>query len=86
VEDLHGPLPQCAVCGCGTYEESPSWVNGQPDFSNPKIAINARLLDGFDVDSVRGGSGRRAESLLIPSPELRRKHRVMRPAAFDANY
>jgi len=42
----------CPVCGCGTYSESPEWVEGKPDFSNPKIGINARLLDDFDLDAV----------------------------------
>jgi hypothetical protein len=42
----------CAICGCGTYTESPSWVEGQPDFANPRISINARLLDDFDLDAV----------------------------------
>jgi hypothetical protein len=42
----------CAICGCGTYTESPSWVEGQPDFTNPRISINARLLDDFDLDAV----------------------------------
>jgi hypothetical protein len=40
----------CTHCGCGTYSESPSWsTEGQPDFDNPKIAVNSRLLDDFDL-------------------------------------
>lgn len=42
----------CANCGCGTFGESPDWSTGQPDFDNPKIAVNARLLDDFDLDAV----------------------------------
>lgn len=42
----------CAICGCGTYSESPDWSSGQPDFSNPKIAVNAHLLDNFDLQAV----------------------------------
>ena len=39
----------CPVCGCGTYSESPSWVEGKPDFSKMRVAVNARLLDDFDL-------------------------------------
>ena len=42
----------CGVCGCGTYTETPDWSTGKPDFDNPKISINARLLDDFDLDAV----------------------------------
>jgi hypothetical protein len=42
----------CAICGCGTYSEGPEWVDGEPDFSRPKILINARLLDDFDIEAV----------------------------------
>jgi hypothetical protein len=42
----------CPVCGCGTYSESPDWSKGEPDFDNPKIGINARLFDDFDLDAV----------------------------------
>lgn len=42
----------CGVCGCSTYNESPSWVDKKPDFAHPRIAINARLLDGFDIETV----------------------------------
>lgn len=42
----------CATCGCTTYGESPSWVDFKPDFEHPKISINARLLDDFDLDAV----------------------------------
>jgi hypothetical protein len=42
----------CAGCGCGTYSESPDWSTGKPDFDNPKVGINARLFDDFDLDAV----------------------------------
>jgi hypothetical protein len=42
----------CAICGCGTYTESPEWVDNKPDPEKKKIAINARLLDDFDLDAV----------------------------------
>jgi hypothetical protein len=42
----------CAICGCGTYTESPEWVDGKPDLSRKKIGINARLIDDFDLDAV----------------------------------
>lgn len=42
----------CAICGCTTYTETPDFSTGQPDFGNPKVSINARLLDDFDLDAV----------------------------------
>ena len=42
----------CANCGCGTYSESPDWSTGKPDFDNPKVGVNARLFDDFDLDAV----------------------------------
>jgi hypothetical protein len=42
----------CAICGCGTYGESPDWTTGKPDFDNPRIGVNARLFDDFDLDAV----------------------------------
>ena len=42
----------CAKCGCGTYSESPDWSTGKPDFDNPKVGVNARLFDDFDLDAV----------------------------------
>jgi hypothetical protein len=42
----------CRTCGCSTYNESPSWVDRKPDFTRPRIAINARLFDDFDLDAV----------------------------------
>lgn len=45
----------CAVCGMTTYGESPSWnlENKTPDFSRMQVAINARLLEDFDLEAVR---------------------------------
>ena len=42
----------CAICGCGTYSESPEWANNKPVPGSIKIGINARLLDDFDLDTV----------------------------------
>jgi len=36
----------------GTYSASPDWSTGKPDFDNPKVAINARLFDDFDLDAA----------------------------------
>jgi hypothetical protein len=43
----------CAICGCPTYSESPDFSTGVADFSKPKIGVNARLLEDFDLDVVR---------------------------------
>jgi hypothetical protein len=42
----------CSVCGCTTYTETPDWSTGKPDFDNPKLSINARLFDDFDLSKV----------------------------------
>jgi hypothetical protein len=42
----------CVNCGCGTYSESPDWSSGKPDFDNPRVGGNSRLLDDFDLDPV----------------------------------
>ena len=42
----------CDVCGCVTFGVSPDWSTGAPDFDNPKIGVNARLFDDFDLDAV----------------------------------
>jgi hypothetical protein len=42
----------CAVCGCPTYSESPDFSTGVADFEHPKIGVNARLFDDFDLESV----------------------------------
>jgi len=30
----------------------PDWSTGKPDFDNPKIGVNSRLFDDFDLDAV----------------------------------
>lgn len=42
----------CATCGCGTFTETPDWSTGEPDFDNPKISVNSRLFDDFDLDKI----------------------------------
>jgi hypothetical protein len=42
----------CANCGCGTFSESPDWSTGKPDFNHPKVGVNSRLFDDFDLDAV----------------------------------
>ena len=42
----------CGECGCGTFTETPDWSTGEPNFDNPKISVNARLFDDFDLDAV----------------------------------
>lgn len=42
----------CPVCGCGTFTDTPDFGSGSPDFDNPRVSINARLLDDFDLDAV----------------------------------
>lgn len=42
----------CPTCGCSVSTESPDWSNGKPDFDNMRIAINARLLDDFELEAV----------------------------------
>lgn len=42
----------CSVCGCTTYNESPDFSTGEPDFEHPRIAVNARLFDDFDLETV----------------------------------
>lgn len=42
----------CSVCGCSTYNESPDFSTGEPNFDNPLISINARLFDELDVDAI----------------------------------
>ncbi|MDB5553739.1 MAG: aldehyde-activating protein [Rhizobium sp.] len=42
----------CPVCGCTTFTENPDWSSGKPDFDNARVAVNARLFDDFDLESV----------------------------------
>lgn len=43
----------CNVCGCGTFSEVPNWVDFKPDFENPRVSVNVRLFDDFDIASLR---------------------------------
>jgi hypothetical protein len=42
----------CSACGCTTYTETPDWSTGEPDFDNPRIAVNAHLFDDFNLQAV----------------------------------
>jgi hypothetical protein len=42
----------CSTCGCGTFIDAPDFSTGTPDFDNPVVSINTRLLDDFDLDAV----------------------------------
>lgn len=42
----------CPTCGCITYTESPDFSRGEPDFDHPRIGVNARLFDDFDLDAL----------------------------------
>jgi hypothetical protein len=52
MEQPHRQHHFCANCGCGTYSESPDWSTGKPDFENPRVGVNARLFNDFDLDAV----------------------------------
>jgi len=44
----------CANCGCQIYGTSPEWLlDGNHDLEKVKIGINVRLLDDFDLSTVR---------------------------------
>ncbi len=47
-----GQHHHCSICGCGTYSEFPSFEDGKPDFSKPRISVNARLFNDFDLAAV----------------------------------
>jgi hypothetical protein len=47
-----GQHHHCAICGCGTYSEFPDFSTGQADYDHPKVSINARLLDDFDISPL----------------------------------
>lgn len=44
----------CPVCGIPTYGVSPTWdlATHEPDFAHPRIGLNARLLEDFDLAGV----------------------------------
>lgn len=40
----------CSICGCGAWNHALcSWGEDGPDFGKPRIAVNARLFDDFDI-------------------------------------
>lgn len=47
-----GQHHHCAICGCGTYSEFPDFSSGKPDYTKPRISVNVRLLDDFDLDAL----------------------------------
>jgi hypothetical protein len=48
-----GQHHHCAICGCGTYSEFPSFDAGEPNFDDMRISVNARLFgDEFDLAAV----------------------------------
>jgi hypothetical protein len=43
----------CPSCGCATFTDSPAFqLNGSWDGKTRRIAVNARLFDGFDAAEV----------------------------------
>jgi len=50
--DYLGEHNFCGVCGMNTHSKFPDFSTGELDFENPRIAVNARLLDDFDVSSL----------------------------------
>jgi len=47
-----GQHHHCAICGCGTYSEFPSFETGAPNYDDPRISVNARLFEDFDLDAL----------------------------------
>lgn len=42
----------CGVCGISAFSEFPSFETGEPDFDDPRISVNARLFEDFDLAAV----------------------------------
>lgn len=42
----------CPVCGMGTHSEMPGFENGQPDFDNPRVAVNVRLFEDLSWEML----------------------------------
>lgn len=42
----------CNTCGCTTHWEGLPGTEAAPDGARPRVGVNARLLDGFDRESV----------------------------------
>ncbi|MDG2529587.1 GFA family protein [Caulobacter endophyticus] len=47
-----GAHHHCAICGCGTYGEFSDFSSGEADYDNPRISINVRLLENFDLSAL----------------------------------
>lgn len=47
-----GKFSFCTVCGNSTYNETPDFSTGEPNFDNPLIVVNARLFDGIDAEAL----------------------------------
>ena len=42
----------CARCGCGVFAEAPAWTTDEGEERPARVILNARLLDGLDLDVV----------------------------------
>jgi hypothetical protein len=42
----------CSVCGVPAYSEMPGFADGKVDYDNPKVSVNARLFEDFDVEAL----------------------------------
>ncbi len=42
----------CAVCSCPVFSESAQWTDDNGTVHPPRITLNARLFDNFDLDAV----------------------------------
>jgi hypothetical protein len=40
------------IAAAAPIRNRPDWSTGKPDFDNPKVGVNARLFDDFDLDGV----------------------------------
>lgn len=47
-----GKFHFCKTCGNSTYNETPDFSTGQPNFDNPLVVLNARLFDDVDVAAI----------------------------------
>jgi hypothetical protein len=45
-------MHHCRTCGCSTHWVGLPGTEVAPDGENPRVCINARLLEDFDLDSV----------------------------------
>jgi hypothetical protein len=42
----------CGVCGCAAFSRFPDFESGEPDFDKPRIGVNARLFEDFDLSKI----------------------------------